>query len=48
VSNGSNGGSNGDLAFTGGGLPGPLVGIAIGATLIGITLVVVARRRRTT
>ncbi len=48
ASNGSGGSGNSDLAFTGGGLPGPLVGIAIGATLIGVTLIVVARRRRTT
>lgn len=37
----------GGLAFTGGGLPGPLVGIAVGTALIGIVVVLVARRRRT-
>ena len=34
------------LAFTGGGLPVRLIGIAVGAVLIGLTLVLITRRRR--
>jgi ice-binding like protein len=46
--NDSGNGSANDLAYTGGGLPGPLIGIAIGATVIGLALVVIARRRKLT
>ena len=42
----SNRNTPGGLAFTGGGLPVPLIGIAVGAVLIGLTLVLITRRRR--
>ncbi|HEY3339048.1 MAG TPA: ice-binding family protein [Propionicimonas sp.] len=40
------GNTPGGLAFTGGGLPVPLIGIAAGAVLMGLTLVLITRRRR--
>ena len=39
--------AGGPLAYTGGGLSGPLIAIAVAATLLGLTLVLAARRRRT-
>ncbi len=39
--------SAGPLAYTGGGLSGPLIAIAVATTLLGLTLVLAARRRRT-
>jgi hypothetical protein len=41
------GNTPGGLAFTGGGVSGPIIGIAIGTMLIGLTLVLITRRRRT-
>lgn len=43
----SNGDTTGNLAYTGGGLSGPLIGIAIGTALVGLVLVLYTRRRRT-
>ncbi|HEY3407339.1 MAG TPA: ice-binding family protein [Propionicimonas sp.] len=44
----TSGNTPGGLAFTGGGVSGPIIGIAIGTILIGLALVLVTRRRRIT